>query len=166
MGTHFRAVTIGMVAVSLAVLTGCSNVQKSSPQLSQQQQIAQSKKTAAEKAKEIADLQKQKAAETKRTADAKNRVAVLLAQSDAAFRTAQGYKNMLAKEKNPVKKQQLKGYVSKAQQVADDLAKQEMAMNATIYDSAAKIREIDSKISALNVEKKRAEQQIAMSSSE
>ena len=160
---QFRALTMGMVVVSLAVLTGCSNVQpqKSAPQLTPEQRIAASKKEAAEKARAIADLQTQRAVETKRTADAKAKLSTLLAQSDAAFRTAQGYKNMAAKEKNGIKKQQLQGYASKAQKVADDYSQQLVSTHATIYDSANKLRDIDSKVSALNVAKKRAEQ-IAM----
>lgn len=158
--TQVCAMSVGVVVVSLAVLTGCSNVQKSSPQLSHspEQRVAESKKTAAEKAKMIADLQKQKKLEAKRTVEAKAKISTLLAQSDAAFRTAQGYKNLAAKEKNPIKKQQMLGYVKKAQTQADELAQQLLDMHATMYDAASKSKAIDGRISALTAEKKRAEQ--------
>jgi hypothetical protein len=160
---QIRAIAIGAVTVSLLGLGACSDTHTAN-QVSPQARVQASKKEAAAKAQQIAKLADEKKAEQKRADDAKKQLSVLLAQSDSAFKIADQYKNMAAKEKNAAKKLELQQRASKAQKVADQKASDLITTHKSIYDSANHVREIDAKIASLTAEKKRAEQ-LAMGNS-
>jgi hypothetical protein len=152
-----RAIAIGAVTVSLMVLGACSEI-RTSNHMSPQAQKEASKKDAAAKAQQIAKLSDQKKQQLKLSDDAKKKLPVLLAQSDSALRLVEQYKNMAAKEKNPMRKSQLTERANKAQVIADQKSAELIDAHKSIYETLGQVRDIDSKIAALTAEKKRAEQ--------
>lgn len=148
---------IGVIAVSLVVLSACSNVHKANQASPQAKQEAV-KLEVAKKAQQIAQLNEQKKAEQKRAENAKKQLPILLAQSDSAMKLSNQFKTLAAKEKKTAKKLDLEQHANKAQKIADDKASELVNTHKSIYDSAGNVRELDAKIATLTAQKKQAEQ--------
>lgn len=146
------AAGVGVVAVSLIVLNGCSNTHTPKPVMPQDKQLAIRQK-AEQKKKQIAQLNSEKKNELKKSEAARKKLPIILAESDSAFKIANESKKRAAREKSASKKNAFEVRAEKAQQIADQKALDLTSMHKSIYDSANRVRELDAKIASLKSEK-------------
>lgn len=148
--------SLALAAVSLAVLAGCSQDAKQDPSNAQKAKDPKQLEIAA-KEKQISELKKAMSTEVAKAEAAKKRLPRILAESDAALRMAQSFRQTGAKQKNAERKTEILTRANKAQKFADEKSMEVLTVRREIYGSLNKARLLKKQLDTAIAQKEGAE---------